>query len=224
MDIYIEPLLNFSSFLLLAPTPSTNSYLQIPFLPISLHLLYNIAIPKTPPTGGFMFTPTEEKLIELLGQNLTQVQAARALGLEESEVSRHLANKDLALAVSEKKVATLTAATKRDANYDTLEDKLAAKLDQQLPFIQQPVVTAKILQMVNGLKRRGATQEDTNRIGNQTTIVVLQLPQVTRQKFEVNNRNEVVQVGDRPMLTIDSNQLLKSQKEKHHEQLAITEI
>lgn len=171
-----------------------------------------------------MFTPTEEKLIELLGQNLTQVQAARALGLDESDVSRHLANKDLALAVSEKKVATLTAATKRDANYDTLEDKLAAKLDQQLPFLQQPVVTAKILQMVNGLKRRGATNEDTNRIGNQTTIVVLQLPTVTRQKFEVNNRNEVVQVGDRPMLTIDSNQLLKSQKEKPHEQLAITEI
>lgn len=173
-----------------------------------------------------MFTPTEEKLIELLGQNLTQVQAARALGLDESEVSRYLTNKDLALAVSEKKVATLTAATKRDANYDKLEDSLAEKLEQQLPFVQQPLVTGKLLQMVNGLKRRGATNEDTNRINNQTTIVVLQLPEVTRQKFEVNNRNEVVQVGDRPMLTIDSNQLLKvaTPKEKRNEQLAITEI
>lgn len=182
-----------------------------------------------------MFTQLETQLIELLGQNLTQTQAAKAVGVDEAEISKLLTSSEFALAVSERRIVTLTAATKRDNTADDLEDLFAKKLKESAPFATKPLEIARIYQIVNGAKRRGASADDQAKITNQTNIVVLQLPEVTKQKFTTNPRNEVVAVADRPMVTIDSNHLLQQVKllpspttekkgGKANDQLAITEI
>ena len=46
---------------------------------------------------------------------------------------------------------------------------------------------------------------------------MLQLPDVIKQKFITNQQNEVVQIGDRPMVTMDSQLLLAKAKENENE-------
>ena len=159
-----------------------------------------------------------EQLKALLGNGVSPSQAAAAVGCQPSYVSQLLAETDFATEVANLRVNKLQEATQRDSNYDKLEDKLLAKLEDLLPFMVRPADVLKALVAVNAAKRRGAAAEDASKAGV-TNIVVLQLPQAVKAAFVQNDRREVIEVEGRPLVTIDGQSLLQNLKKgARHEQ------
>lgn len=165
----------------------------------------------------------KDRLLALLGNGVAPSAAAAAVGCDPSYVSQLLKDTGFATKVAELRSASLVAATERDNKWDSLEDKLLAKLDDLLPFMMRPMEVVKALAAVNNAKRRGVGADSNAQV---TNIVVLQLPQVVRQRFQLNDRQEVVEVEGRTLLTIDGAQLLKGLRNgtTNHRQLANAEI
>jgi hypothetical protein len=157
------------------------------------------------------------QLQSLLGSGVSPSAAAAAVGCDPSYVSQLLADEQFAMEVSKLRVNRLEEATQRDRKWDSLEDKLLAKLEDLLPFMVRPMEVVKALSMVNAAKRRGATASD-QQAAQVNNVVVLQLPATIKQHYVVNDRHEVVEVAGRPLVTIDGQKLLQNLKGGNHAQ------
>lgn len=166
----------------------------------------------------------KDRILALLGNGVAPSATAAAVGCDPSYVSQLLKDDGFAAEVAELRSVSLMAATERDKRWDTLEDKLLAKLDDLIPFMVRPMEVVKALTAANAAKRRGAASD--NAAQGVTNVVVLQLPPIVKQRFELNNRQEVVEVDGRTLLTIDGTQLLKGLRDAatSNRQLATAEI
>ena len=162
----------------------------------------------------------EENILQLLAQpNITQADVAAVLAVTEGYVSQIVNTPEFQTKLSKVKVASLAAETAHDTKLANTETKALEKVSQMLDYVTKPIEAAKIFQVLNNAKRRGATEaEKQTVINSQNTVVMLQLPAIIKQKFTTNTNNEVVQIGDRPMVTMDSQLLLTKIKEQQNEQ------
>lgn len=162
----------------------------------------------------------EENILQLLAQpNITQADVAAVLDVTEGYVSQIVNTPEFQTKLSKVKVASLAAETAHDTKLANTETKALEKVSQMLDYVTKPIEAAKIFQVLNNAKRRGATEaEKQTVINSQNTVVMLQLPSIIKQKFTTNTNNEVVQIGDRPMVTMDSQLLLTKIKEQQNEQ------
>ena len=162
----------------------------------------------------------EEHILQLLAQpNITQADVAAVLDVTEGYVSQIVNTPEFQTKLSKVKVASLAAETAHDTKLANTETKALEKVSQMLDYVTKPIEAAKIFQVLNNAKRRGATEaEKQTVINSQNTVVMLQLPSIIKQKFTTNTNNEVVQIGDRPMVTMDSQLLLTKIKEQQNEQ------
>ena len=161
----------------------------------------------------------EETILQLLAQpNITQADVASVLNITEGYVSQIVNTPTFQTKLSKIKVESLITETAHDSKLATTESKALAKVEQMLDYVTKPMEAAKIFQVLNAAKRRGASEaEQQTVINSQNTVVMLQLPNIVKQKFTTNNNNEVVQIGDRPMVTMDSQLLLAKTKEKDND-------
>ena len=157
----------------------------------------------------------EATLLSLLAQpSVTQADAAKVLNVSESYVSQLAAHPEFQAKLSKIRVETLTAETTHDKNLAAAESKALEKVTAMLDYVTKPLEAVRIFQALNSAKRRGASEAEQNLVINsQNTVVMLQLPATVKQKFITNNNNEVVQIGDRPMVTMDSQLLLSKVKD-----------
>ena len=121
--------------------------------------------------------------------------------------------------LAEARISNLSAATDRDARYDSLEDDLLERMKDCLPLMIRPHEILKAIQVINSAKRRGAGPG--NSVTENQTIINLVLPTQILTQFQMNTQNQVVQAGDQPLLTIQSGSLLaqiKAKKEKQNVQ------
>lgn len=162
----------------------------------------------------------EDTILQLLSQpNITQADVAKVLNVTESYISQVTNTPDFQEKLSKARVANLIEETQHDDNLSKTEAKALEKVNTMLDYVTKPVEAARIFQILNAAKRRGATEAEKSLVINSTnTVVMLQLPNVIRQKFITNQQNEVVQIGDRPMVTMDSQLLLAKAKENENEQ------
>ena len=161
----------------------------------------------------------ESTILELLAQpNITQADVASVLNVSASYISQIVNTPAFQTKLSKLKVESLISETAHDSKLATTESKALAKVEQMLDYITKPMEAAKVFQVLNAAKRRGASEaEQQTVINSQNTVVMLQLPNIVKQKFTTNNNNEVVQIGDRPMVTMDSQLLLSKTKEKDND-------
>ena len=157
-----------------------------------------------------MASTLESRALSLLGSGVSAEQTAAALGCSPSRISQLLSADDFSSKVRELRFSALSAHSERDARYDSLEDKLATRLENFLPMLMKPMELVKSLQVVNSLKRRGHSSLDS--IQQQQTVVSLQLPSIVVNKFVTNIQNQVIQAGGQELLTIQSSALLKEHK------------
>lgn len=158
---------------------------------------------------------TEERALKLLGSGLNPETVAHALGVSASRISQLLSEEDFALQVSHLRFTSLQKHNERDSSYDELEDKLLKKLDDLLPYMTKPMEVLAALRTVNNANRRGASAPQE--IHNQQTIVNLTIPVRAVQKFVTNINNQVVQIGDQTLVTMQSGALLSKTKEESSE-------
>lgn len=149
----------------------------------------------------------QEKIKELLGQNLPIHVVASAVGCEDSYITQLLSDADFSAEVTQLRMLALTEYTRRDRNIDAIEDKLISRLEEQVDYMRKPNDILRAFQVLNAAKRRGVGSE-TNLTVNQT-IVTLQIPDRVVKKVTINQQGEVVQVGDQTLVTMPTPQLLK---------------
>jgi len=154
---------------------------------------------------------TEEKALHLLGSGVGAEQVAAALGVTPSRIAQLLAEESFAVKVASLRYESLQKHNKRDGAYDSLEDKLLAKLERQLPLLIKPESILKAIQIVNGAKRRG--QSAPQQASTTQNVVQLIMPQVIVQKFTTNLDNQVIKAGEQELLTMPSGNLLKQVEE-----------
>lgn len=150
---------------------------------------------------------TEERALTLLGQGVPPQAVANALGVDISRISQLLSQDDFASKVVERKFESLSKNNERDGSIDNLEDKLITKLENCLPFMTRPMELVKAFQVINAAKRRGSAAPDP--VMQNQTIIQLNIPAIILNKFSTNINNQVVQVGERSLLTIPSGQMIK---------------
>lgn len=152
-------------------------------------------------------TGNQERAIDLLGKGIPPASVALTLGVTASAVSQWLADSQFAEKVIERKFSSLSKQIDRDTSIDTLEDKLLESLKFALPMMTRPMEILKAFSVINAAKRRGIQAEVAPT--QQQTVVNLNIPQVLIQHFTKNIHNQVIQVGQQSLVTIQSGTLLK---------------
>jgi len=153
-------------------------------------------------------TSIEDRALVLLGAGIGGEAVANALGVTPARISQLLAEQTFSDAVSTLRYENLQKHNNRDASYDTIEDKLLHKLEQNLGFILKPRDLLQAIATINNAKRRGQSSPD--QVINQQNIVNLILPTVIAEKFTVNIDNQVTRAGEQELHTLSSSNLLKT--------------
>jgi predicted transcriptional regulator len=148
---------------------------------------------------------TNDRALTLLGQGLGPEVVASALGVTTSAISQLLSQTEFAAKVAEARFRNLSKHNERDNAYDKLEDELIEKMKDLMPFMVRPMEVAKVLQIINAAKRRGASAPE--HITNQQTVINLTMPTQILHRFVVNTANQVVQAGQQALITVQSGQL-----------------
>lgn len=160
-------------------------------------------------------TTTRERALTLLGQGIPPSAVASALGVDPSAISQLMSDSDFSEKVTEAKFTTLSKYNEHDSSIDGLESKILVKMAETLPYMTKPLELLKSFQVLNAAKRKGHSAPES--ITTKQTIVQLILPEITMQKFQSNIHNQVVQVGERSLLTMPSNKLLQITEVKNVE-------
>ena len=137
-------------------------------------------------------------LAPLLAAGQNRTEAARQLGITPSAVTQLAAQDDVKEAI---RTQQLKRATELDAKYDAIEDKLLSQLERTVPLLMRPGEIAKVLQVVNGAKRRGVAASAPT---GPAQILQLNLPIAIQNRFVVNSSNQVVSAGAQDLITIST--------------------
>ena len=158
-------------------------------------------------------TLNESRALSLLGSGASAEQVASALGVTPSYISQLLSNEEFKLKVAELRYSSLAKHNQRDEKLDALEDKVLEKLESTLALCFKPMELVKAFQVINGAKRRG--QSAPSQIVNTQNLVTINIPTQIINKFTSNINNQVVQVGEQTLETIQSGSLLKQVKQEN---------
>lgn len=152
------------------------------------------------------FTGIALRALELLGNSVSATQTALALGCTESYISQLLANEEFAKQVTEKRYERLVETSGLDKRYEKLELAAVEKLEDSMQYIVKPFELLRIIQVINGTKRRGI---DTSPTVAQQESISITLPTKVVQQITVNIENQVIQVGAQNLTTIAPNVLME---------------
>lgn len=152
---------------------------------------------------------SKDQVKELLGSGLTGEQVSSAIGCDTSYISQLLADEKFASEVAQLRTAVLQEYNKRDKNIDNIEDSLIDKLKEVIDqgMIYKPRDILSAFALVNKANRRGSPAK-TAPVTN-TQIVMLNLPVKLIQQFQISRTGEVIQVDDKTLVTMPSDNLLK---------------
>lgn len=147
-----------------------------------------------PTTTGPVMNATQERAMALLGSGYPPSIVANSVGVSESYISQLLSLSWFAAQVQELKFLNLKKHTELDDAYDDLEEKLLTKLNKLVPLLIKPMDISRVLQTVNGAKRRGQAGSDVGHVTQ--NIIQLSIPTTLLQKFIKNTNNQIVEVQD----------------------------
>lgn len=149
----------------------------------------------------------KQRAKDLLGAGLSTEVVGRAMGVNASVISQMLADPDFAAEVTELRITNLNAANARDRKLDALEDRAIEKMEESIDSIYKPNDILRTLSAINALRRRGVPAHAA--VSAQQDVVELEMPTVIKDKLTISKNGEVVAVGEKMMITMPANQLLK---------------
>lgn len=153
-----------------------------------------------------------DRIKELLGNGLSNEIVASTVGVTPSFISQLMSDETFYNAVIEKRTQTLAAATNRDRRIDGIEDKLIDQLDEAVSgkLIYKPADILRTFAVINAARRRGVDAAGGAGTTINSVTVNLTLPKVTRKTFTLDGNAEVIEVGDKTMVTMPAAALLKN--------------
>lgn len=158
-------------------------------------------------TDSSNYKGTKGRILELLGNGMSPEVVATAAGVTPSYISQLLSEEEFSKQVVQLRFNNLQAATARDKQYEDLEDKLIAKLQDLLPMMYKPHEVLRAIAIINKTVRRGASAPENMTINN--TVVNLTLPTKIVNNFIKGANNQIVEVAGKTLVTIPSQDLAK---------------
>jgi hypothetical protein len=140
----------------------------------------------------------KEQILSLLASGVSNSQIAKATGTSESYVSQVKTDNPQTLPISS-----------IDSKYNSMEERLADKLDEFLPLINKPQEILAALVRINSLKRRsqdGISSINSSHVTN--NVVQITLPAYMATRFQTNANNEVIAVNDRSLVTMGNKEVI----------------
>lgn len=136
----------------------------------------------------------------MLSSGAPQIAVAAACGVDPSYIAQLLAQ------------GTLIGATNdRDQQWNTIEDKLLARVSEIADSVTNPKAAISLLVMANKAVRRGTTSNDLAKVNNTVQVVAINVPERVRTKLTFSETgNLITQVGDRAMLTANKEQVAQT--------------
>ena len=157
----------------------------------------------------------EERAVALLASGVAPSKVAEICDVDPSRISQLMDSSVFKEKLSEAKFDQATKYTSIDQKLNALEETVIDGLTETIGMVLDPLKLVRVLQVVNGAKRRG-----TQLLGDgldHVPIVSLTLPTKIVNNFVVNQVNQVVQAGGEDLITIQPSQmkeLLNEQKSR----------
>lgn len=155
----------------------------------------------------------EERAVTLLASGISPSKVAEICDVDPSRISQLMDSPAFKSQLGEAKFEQATKYTSIDQKLNDLEETVIDGLSATIGMVLDPLKLARVLQVVNGAKRRG-----TQLLGDgldHVPVVSLTLPVKVINNFVVNSSNQVVQAGGEDLITIQPSQmkeLLNEQK------------
>lgn len=146
------------------------------------------------------------QLINLLTRGVTQIEAARAIGITPGAVTQLVQTPEVAAALEKYHAAQVSQSSQIDANYDAIELQLQEQLKKVLPLVMRPGEIANVLTRINSAKRRGVAHTAA---AGPAKVLSLNIPIALQARFVVNSANQVVEAGNQTLVTMQSSNIAK---------------
>ena len=156
-------------------------------------------------TQTMTLSSLEDRALKLLGSGISAEHTALTLGVTASAIAQMVSKEDFAIKLAELKYESLQKNNVRDGELDSMEDSLIKQLKSVMPMVMRPMELIRLFQIVNSAKRRGASNPE--QITQKQQVVRLTLPIQIINKFQVNGQNQVIQVDDQNLVTVQSGQM-----------------
>lgn len=142
-------------------------------------------------------TPKEHAIL-LLSQGISTAQVAAACGVSEAYISQLRADPEVREQIQEKRAADTLEDIKFDSSLEAAENMALEKIQRGLPFANmgQAIAAFRILNAAK--KRTGVAEQTETHVG---VTVNLTLPVAATTKYVVNNKNEIVEVEGKTMIS-----------------------
>lgn len=149
------------------------------------------------------------RALKLMIAGCKQDQVAKALGVTPGLVSQWCAEEDFQIQLTQDIKKGFERSLSIDDTWDDIEDKLQRKLSSMVDIFVTPEQVLRALKLANEANRKTQHSKPLEGSGDSSQgssagSVKLILPIVIKNQFVVNPQNEVVQVDDRNMITLNS--------------------
>lgn len=155
----------------------------------------------------------EERAIALLASGIVPSKVAEICDVDPSRISQLMDSPAFKSQLGEAKFEQATKYTSIDQKLNDLEETVIDGLTNTIGMVMDPLKLARVLQVVNGAKRRGVGLSGDGL--DHVPIVSLTMPVKVVNNFVVNQVNQVVKAGGEDLVTIQPSQmkeLLNGQK------------
>lgn len=146
------------------------------------------------------------QLINLLTKGVSQIEAAKALGITPGAVTQLMEHPEVSAALETYRMAQIAQSSQIDAKYDTIELKLLEQLERVTPLLMRPGEIAQVLTRVNSAKRRGVAHTQA---AGPAKVLSLNIPIALQARFVLNGKNQVVEAGNQTLVTMQSSNIAK---------------
>ncbi len=159
----------------------------------------------------------KERILDLLGSGVTQVQVAAACGIDESYISQLMEDEDFRQQVLDKRASRVIEHKETDDTIDRIEKKSLEKLEKLIQFETNIMRVLRVFQAANAAKKK--TESNVPATGTAGTVVNISVPMTAVVQFKMTPDAQVVEVGDRSMVTMPAQVVNKKLQERKAERL-----
>lgn len=149
----------------------------------------------------------KQRIIQLMVAGVSDAQIADAVGIT-PQYLHELRGQDASFAHALEIAQASEAIQSSDRKLNTLEDKVRDRLDVAIDTVVDPMKLARVFQVLNGARRRGAPTQEVGGQHISITLPVTLINNIQALDGVVTDINkQVVKVGDTDLVTIQSNML-----------------
>jgi len=153
------------------------------------------------------YTGTAARLLKLLGTGISQTEAAAAVGVTDSFVSQLMGEADFSSQVEALVSQAAVDSVEIDQNYVEIEKVAVERLKTNMAFITSTDQLLRVIKVTNEAKKKVLGSEVRKEQGAVLHPVKISLPGCIINNYIVNPQNEVVSIGGREMVTLNSSSM-----------------